>query len=71
MSKKNLGRPFTCPMCNTQKPWGDMVKHVAYAGDPQHEQWRIVHDFPARIAFGNLSTYEPKLRIAVVSEFPQ
>jgi len=47
------------------------VKHVAYAGDSEHEQWRICHDFPARIAFGGLKKYELGLRIAVIGEFLQ
>jgi hypothetical protein len=71
MPAKNLSKPFTCPLCHQRKPWGDMVKHVAYAGDLEHERWRISHGFPARIAFGSLKKYEPGLRIAVVSEFPQ
>jgi hypothetical protein len=71
MPVKNLSKPFTCLICQQRKPWGDMVKHVGYAGDSEHEQWRINHGFPARIAFGSLKKHEPALRIAVVSEFPQ
>jgi hypothetical protein len=67
----NLSKPFTCPICQQYKPWGDMVKHIAYAGDPEHRQWRIKHDFPADIPFGGLKKYEPQLRISVVSEFSQ
>jgi len=71
MPVKNLRKPSICPLCQQRKPWGDMVKHVAYAGDPAHEQWRISHGFPARVAFGSLRKHEPALRIAVVSEFLQ
>ena len=68
---KNLSKHFTCPLCQRYKPWGDMVKHVAYSGDSEHKQWRISHGFPASITFGGLKKYEPGLRIAVVKEFPQ
>lgn len=71
MSVKNLSKPLTCPICQQRKPWGDMVKHVAYAGDSRHKQWRMSHNFPAIITFGYLNRYEPGLRLAVVSEFPQ
>ncbi|MBA7582058.1 hypothetical protein ES708_23978 [subsurface metagenome] len=68
---KNLSKPFTCPICQKSKPWGHMVKHVAYAGDPKHEQWRLSNDLPAIIPFGYLKRYEPSLRLAVVGEFDQ
>ncbi len=68
---KNLSKPFTCPICQQRKPWGHMVKHVAYAGDQKHEQWRLSHNFPATIIFGHLKRYEPSLRMAVVGEFDQ
>lgn len=68
---KNLSKHFTCPMCQQCKPWGDMVKHVAYVGDSEHKQWRVNNGFPATITFGSLKKYEPGLRIAVVKEFPQ
>ena len=71
MRVKNLSKPFVCPLCHQRKPWGDMVKHVAYAGDLPHERWRISHGFPARVAFGHLGKHEPALRIAVVREFLQ
>ena len=71
MPVKNLSKPFTCPLCWQRKPWGDMVKHIAYAGDSEHRQWRMSHNFPSKIAFGSLKKYEPRLRIAVVKEFPQ
>jgi hypothetical protein len=71
MPVKNLSKHFACPMCLKCKPWGDMVKHVAYASDLKHEQWRLSHGFPARIDFGGLKKYEPGLRITVVKEFPQ
>lgn len=71
MPAKNLSKYFICPLCQQSKPWGDMVKHVAYDGDLEHEQWRISHGFPSRIALGTLKKYEPRLRIAVVKEFPQ
>lgn len=48
MPVKNLSKPFTCPICQQRKPWGDIVKHVAYAGDAKHKQWRMSHDFPAK-----------------------
>ena len=69
--KKNLSKPFTCLLCQQRKPWGDMVKHVAYAGDSEHEQWRISHGLPASIAFGSPQKYERGLRNAIVSDFPQ
>jgi hypothetical protein len=37
-----------------------MVKHVAYAGDSEHEQWRVSHSFPAEIAFTRLKEHEPR-----------
>ena len=67
----NLSKHFICTICDQTGPWGDLVKHVAYAGDTEHEQWRISHGFPAKIAFGTVNKYEPMLRIAVVSEFHQ
>jgi hypothetical protein len=66
-----LSKPLSCPVCRKQKPWGEMVKHIAYSGDLEHQQWRIDHAFPAIIAFGSLKKYEPKLRIEVVKEFPE
>jgi hypothetical protein len=71
MPVKNLSKPLICPICQQRKPWGNMVKHVAYAGDPGHKQWRISHNFPDTITFGHLKKYEPSLRLAVVSEFLQ
>jgi hypothetical protein len=71
MSVKNLSKPVICPVCQASKKWGEMVKHVAYAGDHAHEQWRQTHGFPATIPFGTLREYEPSLRIAVVREFSQ
>ena len=71
MPKKNLSKPFSCPLCHETKSWGDIVKHIAYSGDLKHEQWRLGHGFPSTIPFGSLNEYEPRLRIAVVSDFPQ
>jgi hypothetical protein len=67
---KNLSEPVTCPLCHVSKKWGEMVKHVAYKGDAQHERWRIGHRLSAVTAFGTLKRYEPLLRIAIVKEFP-
>lgn len=57
MTVKNLSKPFTCLVCQKRKPWRDLVKHVAYAGDSEHKQWRISHGFPANIAFGIFQFY--------------
>ena len=71
MAKKNLSKLFRCRLCQQTKPAGDTVKHVAYAGDSKHEQWRLGHGLPSVIPLGSLNQYEPKLRIAVASDFPQ
>jgi hypothetical protein len=71
MPAKNLSKPVTCPVCQTSEKWGEMAKHVAYKGDLGHKQWRVAHRFPASIDFGTLKRYEPKLRFAIVKEFPQ
>lgn len=71
MPKKNLSIYFICPLCQASKSRGEMVKHIAYTGDPEHQQWRMSHGFPENIAFGHHNKYEPQLRIAIVSSFTQ
>lgn len=71
MPRKNLNKYFICPFDKQRKPWGDLVKHIAYSKDPEHRQWRISHDLPEDIPFGSLNKYEPKLRIAMVNDFAQ
>ena len=71
MEKKNLSKPFTCPVCPKVKKWGELVKHVAYSGDSKHEQWRIAHHLPGKVPFGTHNKCEPVLRIAVVKNGKQ
>jgi hypothetical protein len=67
----NLSKPFACPVCQQRKPWGDLVKHVAYADDYEHEQLRVNHGFPRKIPFGTAGKLEPWLRLMIIKESPQ
>jgi hypothetical protein len=71
MPIKNLSKQLTCPVCRVNKKWGEMVKHIAYSGDPAHEKWRVEHKLPKDIVFGHLNEFEPSIRLAVVKEFSQ
>lgn len=71
MPVKNRSKPFTCPICQTSKKWGEMVKHIAYAGNVRHQNWRETHGFPTEIEFDTMKKYEPLLRITVFKEFLQ
>jgi hypothetical protein len=69
----NLSDRLTCPFYSaheiTERPLGDLEKHMGLKFDAQHIAWRTRHGLPPHMNLQDLHKWRKEIRIAIIQDW--